>query len=350
MIYPNNFEQKIGFDQIRHLLSGRCLSTLGRDKVEDMKFSSDCEEVTRLLDETMEFVRIIQEEDSFPYQHFFDVRPALHHASIVGMYMDEGELFDLRRSLETISQIIQFFYREEDEPSKYPNLELLAGEAQAFPTLIRRIDGIVNKFGKIKDNASPALANIRRELAATTGSISRTLNSILRSAQAEGIVEKDVNPTVRDGRLVIPVVPALKRRIKVSAIVARRKNEEPEPTNLVNPLIKPKIVSVRKMIDVITDKLTTRKKASLFYLLRDSDSKAELIARFMGILEMIKLQQVFIVEANPNAPEEEEWEYPADEFGGNTLTGLLMQVEINPNYQPDEAAESEFDSNDSESE
>jgi DNA mismatch repair protein MutS2 len=90
----------------------------------------------------------------------------------------------------------------------------LAAEAQSFPMLIRRIDGIVNKFGKIKDNASPALANIRRELAATTGSISRTLNSILRSAQAEGIVDKDVNPTVRDGRLVIPVVPALKRRIR----------------------------------------------------------------------------------------------------------------------------------------
>ena len=214
MIYPNNFEQKIGFDQIRHLLSGRCLSTLGRDKVEEMKFTSESEEVTRLLDETTEFVRIIQEEDAFPYQHFFDVRPALHRASIVGMYMDEGELFDLRRSLETIGLIISFFHRDEEEPSKYPCLELLAGEAQSFPTLIRRIDGIVNKFGKIKDNASPALANIRRELAATTGSISRTLNSILRSAQAEGIVEKDVNPTVRDGRLVIPVVPALKRRIK----------------------------------------------------------------------------------------------------------------------------------------
>ena len=214
MIYPNNFEQKIGFDQIRHLLGGRCLSTLGRDKVEEMTFSTDGEEVTRLLDETTEFVRIIQEEDAFPYQYFFDVRPALHRASIVGMYLDEGELFDLRRSLETISLIISFFHRDEEEPSKYPCLELLASEAQSFPTLIRRIDGIVNKFGKIKDNASPALANIRRELAATTGSISRTLNSILRSAQAEGIVEKDVNPTVRDGRLVIPVVPALKRRIK----------------------------------------------------------------------------------------------------------------------------------------
>ena len=214
MIYPNNFEQKIGFDQIRHLISGRCLSTLGKDKVDDMQFSTESDDVIRRLDEVAEFVRIVQEEDAFPYQHFFDVRPALHRASIVGMYMDEGELFDLRRSLETISLIIQFFHREEDEPSKYPYLEELASEAQGFPNLIRRIDGIVNKFGKIKDNASPTLAGIRRELAATTGSISRTLNSILRSAQAEGIVDKDVNPTVRDGRLVIPVVPALKRRIK----------------------------------------------------------------------------------------------------------------------------------------
>ena len=238
MIYPNNFELKIGFDQIRHILSGRCLSTLGKDKVDDMQFSAESDEVTRLLDETTEFVRIIQEEDNFPYQHFFDVRPALHRASIVGMYMDEGELFDLRRSLETIGLIIKFLQpeplptppceggsfgttatkvlpcREDLGGSPYPNLSALASGTQAFPTLIRRIDGIVNKFGKIKDNASPALANIRRELAATTGSISRTLNSILRSAQAEGIVEKDVNPTVRDGRLVIPVVPALKRRIK----------------------------------------------------------------------------------------------------------------------------------------
>ena len=196
MIYPSNFEQKIGFDQVRHIVSGRCLSTLGKDKVEEMQFSAENDEVTRRLDEVTEFVRIIQEEDAFPYQHFFDVRPALHRASIVGMYMDEGELFDLRRSLDTISQIISFFRRDdEEEASKYPNLEILASGTQSFPTLIRRIDGIVNKFGKIKDNASPALANIRRELAATTGSISRTLNSILRSAQAEGIVDKDVNPT-----------------------------------------------------------------------------------------------------------------------------------------------------------
>ena len=219
MIYPNNFEQKIGFDQIRHILRERCLSTLGKDKVEDMCFVTAPEEVNRRLDEVTEFVRIIQEEDNFPNQHFFDVRPALHRATIEGLYMDEGELFDLRRSLDTIGQIVLFLRRNDDDDeesndSKYPCLEALASDVQSFPTLIRRIDGIVGKFGKIKDNASPTLANIRRELAATTGSISRTLNSILRSAQAEGIVDKDVNPTVRDGRLVIPVAPALKRRIK----------------------------------------------------------------------------------------------------------------------------------------
>ena len=219
MIYPTNFEQKIGFDQVRHLLRERCLSTLGKDRVETMCFATDAAEVNRLLDEVTEFVRIIQEEDNFPNQHFFDVRPALHRATIEGLYMDEGELFDLRRSLDTISQIILFLHHSDDDDeestsSRYPNLRALAADVQAFPTLIRRIDGIVNKFGKIKDNASAALAGIRRELAATTGSISRTLHSILRSAQAEGIVDKEANPTMRDGRLVIPVAPALKRRIK----------------------------------------------------------------------------------------------------------------------------------------
>ena len=164
-------------------------------------------------------------------------------------------------------------------------------------------------------------------------------------AQYSGRMAKENDEIPPEKGFPLGLDPALLFKA-LSTVVARRKNEEPEPTTLVNPLIKPRIVSVRKMIDVVTDKLTTRKRASLFYLLRDSDSKAELIARFMGILEMIKLQQIFIVESNPRAPEEEEWEFPADEFGGNTLTGLLMQFEINPNYQPDEAAESEFDHDD----
>lgn len=217
MIYPQNFEQKIGFDQIRQLLKEKCLSTLGEERVTDMTFSDQHDKVEELLNQVMEFVRIIQEEDSFPDQFFFDVRPSLKRVRIEGMYLDEQELFDLRRSLETIRDIVRFLHRNEEEEESdcpYPSLKRLAGDIAVFPQLIGKIDSILNKYGKIKDNASTELARIRRELASTMGSISRSLNSILRSAQSEGYVDKDVAPTMRDGRLVIPVAPGLKRKIK----------------------------------------------------------------------------------------------------------------------------------------
>ena len=217
MIYPQNFEQKIGFDQIRQLLKDKCLSTLGEERVTDMNFSEQHEEVEEKLNQVTEFVRIIQEEDGFPDQFFFDVRPSLKRVRIEGMYLDEQELFDLRRSLETIRDIVRFLHRNEDEEGNntpYPSLQRLAGDIAVFPQLIGKIDGILNKYGKIKDNASTELARIRRELASTMGNISRSLNSILRSAQSEGYVDKDVAPTMRDGRLVIPVAPGLKRKIK----------------------------------------------------------------------------------------------------------------------------------------
>ena len=218
MIYPHNFEQKIGFDQIRQLLKGKCLSTLGEERVDEMTFSDNYDEINQRLEQVVEFVRITQEEEDFPAQYFFDVRPSLKRIRVEGMYMDEQELFDLRRSLETIRDIVRFLQQsdeeEETENSPYPALRELAGDILVFPQLIARIDSILDKFGKIKDNASAELLRIRRELSATTGSISRSLNSILRTAQSEGYVDKDVTPTMRDGRLVIPVAPGMKRKIR----------------------------------------------------------------------------------------------------------------------------------------
>ncbi len=215
MIYPQNFEHKIGFKQIRQLLKDKCLSTLGEERVAEMSFSQKYEEINEKLNQVTEFVHIIREEDSFPDQFFFDVRPSLKRVRIEGMYLDEQELFDLRRSLETIRNIVRFLNRnEEEENTPYPSLKLLAGDIAVFPQLIGKIDGILNKYGKIKDNASAELARIRRELSNTMGSISRSLNQILRNAQSEGYVDKDVAPTLRDGRLVIPVAPGLKRKIK----------------------------------------------------------------------------------------------------------------------------------------
>ena len=221
MIYPLNFEQKIGFDQIRSLIKKKCLCPLGEEKVEEMAFSDDFSNVNSQLDQVSEFMQIIQGENEFPDQNFFDVRPSLKKIRIEGMYMNEAELFDLRRSLETIREIVLFLQKEDDDSedgdnknNPYPNLRELAEDIMVFPQLTAKINNILDKFGKIKDNASPELLSIRRELASTAGSISRSLNSILRQAQSEGYVDKDVTPTVRDGRLVIPVAPGMKRKIR----------------------------------------------------------------------------------------------------------------------------------------
>lgn len=214
MIYPDNFEQKIGFDKIRSLIADRCLSPLGIEKNNEMVFHSDYDTVQSLLSQTDEFIRIIQEEDDFPVNHFFDVRPALKNIRVEGTWLEEATLFDLRRSLQTIKDIVSFLRKEDEENTPYPYLQELAGDVLVFPQLLNRIDAILDKYGRIKDNASPELSRIRKEINQVSGSISRTLSSILRSAQSEGLVEKDVTPTMRDGRLVIPVAPAFKRKLK----------------------------------------------------------------------------------------------------------------------------------------
>lgn len=264
MIYPQNFEQKIGFDEIRALLRKRCLSTLGKEKVDEIAFSSDADTVNELLRQVKEFRRLREETENFPMQHFFDVRESVARLRLEGTHMDETELFDLRRSMETICAIVKLMACEEEafeeggvifeeggvrseegemsrgvkgrdtdrgisssslhtplssknstkETHTYPALYRLTENVMTFPELIRGIDRILDKYGRMRDDASPALAEVRRELARTKGSISRTLYSILRSAQSDGLVEKDVTPTLRDGRLVIPVAPALKRKIR----------------------------------------------------------------------------------------------------------------------------------------
>ena len=215
MIYPQNFETKTGFDKVRHLIAEKCLSLLGEECVAEMDFSTDYNTIIKRLEQTNEFVSILNGEREFPSAFFFDVRYSLKRIRPEGTSLDERELFDLKRSLQTINDIINFFRpKEEEEQALYPALTELAGDIVIFPQLISRIDQILDKYGKVKDNASQELSHIRREMTNTMGSISRSLQSILRTAQSEGFVDKDVTPTMRDGRLMIPVVPAFKRKIR----------------------------------------------------------------------------------------------------------------------------------------
>ena len=214
MVYPTNFEQKTGFDKIRRLVSEHCLSSLGEERVADMSFCTTFEEVCRRLDETDEFVRILHGDREFPGNYFFDVRYSLKRIRPEGTWLDERELFDLKRSLQTINDIVNFLKPDEEGEIPYPALTALAGNVFVFPQVVRQIDAIIDKFGKVKDSASPTLSQIRREMSITMSGISRSLQSILRAAQTEGVVDKDVAPTMRDGRLMIPVAPAFKRKIK----------------------------------------------------------------------------------------------------------------------------------------
>ena len=211
MIYPNTFEDKIGMTEVRQMLKQQCLSPLGRERVDAMAFLTHGPTIRTLHQQTGEFVRLEAETDEFPNHGFFDMRPMLRRIRVEGIFMEVDEMWNLKRSLETIDAIVRLLNTDEQP---YPAMAALTEGIETFPAVTKRVDAILDKFGQVKDSASPELAKIRSELARTEGSVGRILNNLLRSAQQEGVVATDVAPTMRDGRLVIPVAPALKRKIK----------------------------------------------------------------------------------------------------------------------------------------
>lgn len=302
MIYPDNFETKIGFDKIRQLLKDKCLSSLGKEKVEEMQFSSAYNDIVENLSQTEEFIRILQEEDKFPTNYFYDVRPALKNIHIEGTWLDENIMFDLRRSLQTIFDIINFLNGQDDENTPYPHLKKLAGDIATFPQLIQYIDTILDKYGRVKDNASSELSRIRRELTQTTSGISRTLSNILRSAQSEGLVEKDVTPTVRDGRLVIPVAPAFKRKLKgiVHDESASGKTVFIEPSEVVeanNRIRELESEERREIIKILTE-FTNRLRPLTPEILQSYD--------FLALIDFIRAKARFSIEIDAIKPSIED--------------------------------------------
>ncbi|MCB2195129.1 MAG: Smr/MutS family protein [Bacteroidetes bacterium] len=213
MLYPENFEHKIGFDKIRDMLKGGCLSNLGRMRVDKIRFSNKYSFIETLVAQVDEFKQIMLMEDDFPLSHFIDLTPALNKIKVIGTYFLPEELYDLKRSLETIKAILRFF-KNKSEDHKYPYLQRLATNVKLYPFVFERIDAIINKQGEIKDNASPELNSIRSDIRSKENSVSRRLQSILKEAQKNGIVDKDISLSIRDGRATIPVDASNKRKIK----------------------------------------------------------------------------------------------------------------------------------------
>jgi len=212
MIYPDNFESKIGFDRIRSLLKERCLSPMGVEKADTMRFSDNFRIITEHLSATYEFQQILIFEENFPSDNYYGFSDCLNKIRIEGTFPEVREIFDLKRSLETIKSILSFF-RSRDE-AKYPILKKMCGPVKTYPFVLDSIDRIIDKHGNIKDNASSRLREIRSEITSKTSQASRRLNAILKQAQSEGIVDSDTTVSVRNGRGVIPVSAFDKRRLK----------------------------------------------------------------------------------------------------------------------------------------
>ena len=264
-------EHKIDFTTVRDELRRRCTSPLGKEQVDAMAFSNDPAEITRLLDETDEMKRIFEDGSlDFPRGEIHDMREPLARIRIEGLFLDEAELFDLSKTIDYAARLQAFFAAL--DPARFPRLSALSigntqGNNQGILFVLRLIEGILDKYGRLADNASPELSRIRREMAAAQGSVSRALHQILRQAQAEGLLDKDAAPTMREGRLVIPVPPAYKR--KIGGIVhdesATGKTVFVEPQQVVeanNHIRELEGAERRERIRILQD-ITTRLRPSL---------------------------------------------------------------------------------------
>lgn len=207
----SRLESKIGFDRIREAVSNRCSTEYATSKTADEEFSTDSDEIKKRLVLTDEMRLIVMFEESFPVNGYIDCLGFLNPLQKEGSNIDLLSLGKLKTMLETLRQIRNFFKGIKD--GVYPNLKKMSAAACDFPAVQTRIDTILDKFGNVKDTASDKLFEIRKSLSAAEGSMSKKANAILRKAQQDGLADSDANVSVRDGKMLIPVNSANKRKL-----------------------------------------------------------------------------------------------------------------------------------------
>ncbi len=216
MTYPERIEQKIGFDAVRDMVAAYCGSQLARDLVGEMQFSDSFDEVASRLGRVAEMKTILEGDDAFPGAVIRDITLRLKSVRPDGTFLTASEFVDLAVTLESIAAIVKFFdrHRRDDGSSEYPGLDRLADGLVALPALSREIDRAIDRSGEVKDNASAALADVRRRLQSMGGTIAATMRRVIANGIRDGILDPDTAPAMRDGRLVMPVAPMNKRRVR----------------------------------------------------------------------------------------------------------------------------------------
>jgi DNA mismatch repair protein MutS2 len=215
VIYPENFESKIGFDTVRSMVKERCSSPLGIAYCENMAFLTDYDTIETKLRATAEMLRIVDGNEDLDLSAIRDVTNVLAAIRVPGTYVSADDLGAIRRSLGALSDVATFFagHRHDDGSSDYMALDAIAIQIALFPELCRAIDKVIDKFGNVKDNATPELAQIRAAISSANSSMNTAMRRVLAGAIQAGYIDSDTTPSVRDGRLVIPVAPMYKRKI-----------------------------------------------------------------------------------------------------------------------------------------
>ncbi|MDE6402801.1 MAG: endonuclease MutS2, partial [Muribaculaceae bacterium] len=260
MIYPaDKYEAKTGFDHVKQKIAALCLSRAAAARVDEIAFMTDFDSVSRHLRATHQMLTIETGDTPLPIVAVNDITPALARMRVPGTFLPADELVSIRRAMQCIADLAAFFAarRHEDGTSLYPELDAEARPLTPTPTVIAAINRVIDQYGQIRDNASSELATIRRSLQATSGTINSIMRRVIARAVADGYLDSDTTPSVRDGRLVIPVSPMYKR--KISGIVhdesASGKTVFIEPAEVVeanNRLRELSIEERREIVRILT--------------------------------------------------------------------------------------------------
>jgi DNA mismatch repair protein MutS2 len=297
MIYPRNFEEKIGFDRIREMLHELCLSPMGEMYVDKIRFTSNYELLSKLTDQTEEFRQLLMKEGNFPSDDYYDLSDELRRIGIEGSYIEQEQLFNLKSSLETIKDCIAFIAKQ--EAARFPELNALINSIEIDAEIIRKLDYIIDNTGNIKDKASAELSEIRRKLLSKRSSIDRKINSTLQLAKKSGWVTNDAEITIRNGRLVIPVPATYKRQMRGfihdQSATGQTIYIEPEEVFETNNEIREIEGEERREIIHILKGISSFIRPQIPALLE--------AYRFLGMIDFIRAKAKFAIKINALKPE-----------------------------------------------
>ena len=296
MLYPHNLEQKLGFDKIRTRLAAACESTLGQEYVRKIKFSKDREAIEQDLVQTGEFVQIIQSGALFPNAHYTDIRPYLKKAAVQNTFLTEEEFFEIMLTFKTLTQCLNFFKKHQGD---YPELAALAQPVLFDNDLPDSLEKRFDDRGQLHDQASDFLYEIRKGIEQAQRRLRKVLDGVLRKARKEGYTPEDVNMTIRDGRMVIPVLAEHKRRIRgfvhgESATGQRVYLEPAEVLEVNNEVKELQFAEKREVIRILTE-LTDR--------LRPEIPNLSAAVQFLGLIDFIRAKARFAIEIEAIKPQ-----------------------------------------------